>query len=215
MKLYVYDHCPFCVKARMIFGIKNIPFELHILLNDDEETPIKMIGQKMTPILQKDDGSYMPESMDIVHYVDTNYGEPVLIGNTNPAIAEWLKNSSSYVNKLRFPRYAQSNLAEFKTPAARAYFTRKKEASIGSFAEALQQTPQLIKQLEQDLLKLDSLIQSPEACNGKLSTDDIHLFPALRGISIVKGITYPAKVDAYRKAMAKICGVNLLDNIAQ
>ncbi|MDU4397175.1 MAG: glutaredoxin, partial [Haemophilus parainfluenzae] len=23
MKLYVYDHCPFCVRARMIFGLKN------------------------------------------------------------------------------------------------------------------------------------------------------------------------------------------------
>lgn len=22
MKLYVYDHCPFCVRARMIFGLK-------------------------------------------------------------------------------------------------------------------------------------------------------------------------------------------------
>ena len=25
MKLYVYDHCPFCVRARMIFGLKNLP----------------------------------------------------------------------------------------------------------------------------------------------------------------------------------------------
>ena len=23
MKLYVYDHCPFCVRARMIFGLKS------------------------------------------------------------------------------------------------------------------------------------------------------------------------------------------------
>lgn len=25
MKLYVYDHCPFCTKARMIFGLKSLP----------------------------------------------------------------------------------------------------------------------------------------------------------------------------------------------
>ncbi|EPT9973233.1 glutaredoxin, partial [Escherichia coli] len=25
MKLYIYDHCPYCLKARMIFGLKNIP----------------------------------------------------------------------------------------------------------------------------------------------------------------------------------------------
>ena len=46
MKLYIYDHCPFCVKARMIFGLKNIPVELNVLLNDDEATPTRMIGQK-------------------------------------------------------------------------------------------------------------------------------------------------------------------------
>ncbi|SUG28943.1 glutaredoxin [Salmonella enterica subsp. arizonae] len=39
MKLYIYDHCPFCVKARMIFGLKNIPVELNVLQNDDEATP--------------------------------------------------------------------------------------------------------------------------------------------------------------------------------
>ena len=37
MKLYIYDHCPFCVKARMIFGLKNKPVELVVMLNDDEE----------------------------------------------------------------------------------------------------------------------------------------------------------------------------------
>ena len=54
MKLYIYDHCPYCLKARMIFGLKNIPVELHVLLNDDAETPTRMVGQKQVPILQKD-----------------------------------------------------------------------------------------------------------------------------------------------------------------
>ncbi|MBK5072037.1 glutaredoxin 2 [Budviciaceae bacterium CWB-B4] len=215
MKLYVYDHCPFCVKARMIFGIKKIPFELVTLLNDDEETPIRMIGQKMAPILEKDDGSYMPESMDIVHYVDETFGTPALTGKTNPAIADWLKQVSPYLNKLLIPRYAQADFCEFRTPSARQYFSHKKEAMIGNFAEALTQTPELVKQLEQDLAQLEKLIQSPGACNGELSVDDIHLFPSIRGISIVKGVKYPPKVDAYRKEMSKISGVNLLDSIAQ
>ena len=46
MKLYVYDHCPFCVRARMIFGLKNLPVELVVLANDDEATPIGFSGQK-------------------------------------------------------------------------------------------------------------------------------------------------------------------------
>jgi len=81
MKLFVYDHCPFCVRARMIFGLKNISFELVMLASDDSETPTKMVGQKMLPILQKEDGSYMPESLDIVSYIDNNYGGKIVVSN--------------------------------------------------------------------------------------------------------------------------------------
>jgi glutaredoxin 2 len=62
MKLYIYDHCPYCVKARMIFGFKNVKVELVTLLNDDEALPIKMIGQKMVPILATENGDYMAET---------------------------------------------------------------------------------------------------------------------------------------------------------
>ena len=61
MKLYVYDHCPFCVRARMIFGLKNLPVELVVLANDDEATPIGLVGKKVVPILVKEDGTAMPE----------------------------------------------------------------------------------------------------------------------------------------------------------
>ena len=47
MKLYVYDHCPFCVRARMIFGLKNLPVELVVLANDDEATPIGLVGKRL------------------------------------------------------------------------------------------------------------------------------------------------------------------------
>lgn len=53
MKLYIYDHCPFCVRARMIFGLRDVAVEEVILANDDEATPIGMIGSKQVPILQK------------------------------------------------------------------------------------------------------------------------------------------------------------------
>ena len=65
MKLYVYDHCPFCVRARMIFGLKNLPVELVVLANDDEATPIGLVGKKVVPILVKEDGTAMPESLAV------------------------------------------------------------------------------------------------------------------------------------------------------
>lgn len=80
MKLYVYEHCPFCIRARMIFGLKKVPFELGVIMEGDVETPTRMVGRKVVPILQKEEGAYMPESMDIVHYVDQLDGTPVIKG---------------------------------------------------------------------------------------------------------------------------------------
>lgn len=215
MKLYIYDHCPFCVKARMIFGLKNIPVELQILANDDEATPKKMIGEKMVPILQKDDGSFMPESMDIVHFIDNYDQKPLLSGPTNPAIAAWLRKVSDYTTRLIIPRFAHAAFEEFAAASSRQYFISKKEAQIGSFAEHLDHSPGLIKKLNNDLQELDPLIVRPNGCNGELSTDDIHLFPLLRSLSIVAGVTPPSRVAAYRDNMAKQTQVTLLSSLAQ
>lgn len=214
MKLYIYDHCPFCVKARMIFGLKNIPVELNVLLNDDEETPTRMIGQKMAPILQKDDSRYLPESLDIVYYVDKLDGKPLLTGKRNPAIETWLRKVNGYVNRLLLPRVAKAPFDEFATPQARAYFVKKKEASIGPFEEHLSHSAGLIKNINDDLRDLDKLIKQPNAVNGELSEDDIHLFPLLRNLTLVAGVEYPTRVADYRDNMAKQTQVNLLSSIS-
>lgn len=208
--LYVYDHCPFCIKPRMIFGLKNRPYTLSYLLNDDEETPIKMIGQKMLPILQEGD-HYMLESMDIVHRVDQLDHQPVLTGKTNPAIDAWLNSIYDNFNRLVIPRYARaSTLPEFVTAEARAYFTAKKEAALGSFSLLLAETSERVAQMNKSLEVLEPLILSATACNGELSEDDIHLFPVLRGLSIVEGIIYPPAVEAYSQAVSQLTDIPLL-----
>ncbi|ENF6038091.1 glutaredoxin 2 [Citrobacter amalonaticus] len=214
MKLYIYDHCPFCIKARMIFGLKNIPVELIVLANDDDETPTRMTGQKMVPILQKDDSRYLPESMDIVHYVDQLDGKPLLTGKKNPAIDEWLRKVNSYANHLLLPRFAKSAFDEFSTPSARKYFTEKKEAMIGSFADHLAHSAGLTKKISEDLRTLDKRIVQPNGVNGELSEDDIQLFPLLRNLTLVAGINWPTRVADYRDNMAKQTQINLLSSMA-
>lgn len=214
MKLYIYDHCPFCIKARMIFGLKNIPVELNVFLSDDEATPTRMIGQKMAPILQKDDSRYLPESMDIVHYVDKVDGSPLLTGQPNPAVDSWLRKVNGYVNRLLIPRFAKARFDEFSTPGARNYFINKKEAAIGNFAEHLAHSPGLIKNISDDLRALDKLIVKPNAVNGELSDDDIHLFPLLRNLTLVAGVVWPTRVADYRDNMAKQTQINLLSSMA-
>jgi glutaredoxin 2 len=213
MKLFVYDHCPFCVKARAIFGLKDVPFDLAILLNDDEATPVSMIGKKMAPILEHD-GRFIAESMDIVAHVDGLSGTKILSGPRNPAVAQWLTDVSEPLFRLALPRWASANLEEFSTPEARAYFTRNKEAMIGNFREHLAASPDYVATLNDHLLVLEPLVLSPDAVNGVLSEDDIHLFASLRSLSIVRGIVYPPAVDAYRLRMAERTGVDLHDCIA-
>lgn len=214
LKLYIYDHCPFCVKARMIFGLKNLPVELIVMMNDDEATPNRLIGQKMAPILMKDNGSCMPESMDIVQYIDRLDGEPLLTGKTNPAITDWLRHVHGYVNKLLYPRVAEAPFAEFSTPEARTYFKNKKQAVAGDFAELREHSAGWIKNINDDLRKLDKLIVKPNAVSGELSLDDIHLFPLLRSLTLVAGVEYPSRVADYRDNMAKQTQVTLLSSSA-
>jgi glutaredoxin 2 len=213
MKLYVYDHCPFCVKARSIFGLKGVAFDLVILLNDDEATPTRMIGKKMAPILE-DAGTYLAESMDIVARIDDLAGAPVLTGPHNEALAQWNNDVSGALFSLALPRWAASDFEEFSTPEARAYFTRNKERMIGSFEEKMAASPGYIAEVNRHLLALEPLIQSPNAVNGELSEDDIHLFATLRSMSIVRGIVYPPAVEAYRLRMAQRTGIDLHDHVA-
>lgn len=64
------------------------------------------------------------------------------------------------------------------------------------------------------LKMLAPLIRSPEAVNGTLSTDDIHLFAHLHSLSLIRGIVYPPAVEAYRQTLSRLCGVGLYDGIA-
>ncbi len=214
MQLYVYDHCPFCVKARMIFGLKNRPMTLKVLMNDDEATPIGMVGQKMLPILETDDGTFMPESMDIVHYVDGVDGASVLNGPVRIEIGQWLAENQKLVHQLVMPRCVDIGLEEFATESARQYYISKKQDYLGPFTECLQMAPGFIQDMNQQLLILATLMLGTEACNGALSVDDIHLFAVLRNLSMVKGLVYPPNIDAYRRQMSERSGVPLFDAVA-
>ncbi|MBV1824644.1 glutaredoxin 2 [Komagataeibacter oboediens] len=213
MKLYIYDHCPFCVKARMIFGLKNLPVTEVALLNDDVQTPVRMIGQKMVPILEHD-GRFMGESMDIIAHVDAMDGHPVLTGPTRPEIGQWMRDGQQAYIRLILPRFAAAPFAEFATTGARLYFIENKEAMIGPFGTCLAESDTLRTGTNTALDQLASLIKSPQAVNGTLSTDDIHLFAHLRSLTLVAGLDWPAPVRAYCQHMSQATGIPLLDHMA-
>lgn len=209
MKLYIYDHCPFCVRARMIFGLRRIDVEQIVLQNDDEATPIGMIGVKQVPILQKTDGSYIGESLEIVRYIDEISNRGRLKEAIRPEIQAWLKRIDSYSSKLTQPRDVLIGLPEFSTQSAIDYFVRKKEQNIGSFQDNLQKTDEYLQQLHEDLDKLSDLIKTDNSLNQEISMEDIHVFPILRNLTIVKGVVLPSAVETYMQNMSRLSNVPL------
>ncbi|GAC26189.1 glutaredoxin 2 [Paraglaciecola mesophila KMM 241] len=216
MHLYIYDHCPYCVMARMPFAMKNIPVELTVLPNDDETTPISMIGVKACPILKKPDGSFMPESMEIVSYIDQLDNNPIFSPSANRAdLSAWFKDVNLLMKQLLYPRWITSPVKEFQTQNAIDYFTHKKSKELGSFTDALANSEQLIKALEIQLEKLATILHSETSVNEQLSFDDITLFGRLRGITLIKGLTIPAKISVYLDYFSTTCDIPLFYDAAQ
>lgn len=209
MKLYVYDHCPYCVRARMVFGLKNLPVEQVMIANDDEATPVGLVGKKVVPILVKEDGTAMPESLDIVRYVDMHYGNPMITDNIRPEIEQWANNLSKVYNHLLLPRFVKLDLAEFEKQSAIDYFVKKKTESIGDFAQNLAEIDKYIATVQPLIDELSDLIKSEKALNGELSLEDIIVFPMLRNLTCVKYIKFPAKVLDYINKMAELSKIDL------
>lgn len=212
MKLYIYEHCPFCVRARMIFAMHKIPVEIEVLLNDDEATPISLVGAKQVPILIKDDGTAMPESLDIVKFVDdlaVKQGKKSCLSEESRAeIKAWLQELSP-LTKLCTPKIAQLQVEEFKTESARNYFINKKISQLGSFEDLLAQEDEFVKNINQKLLTLENLI-----VDKNLGLEDILLFPVLRNLSIIKKLDFPTKVKNYLTKISKECDIENYFSIA-
>jgi len=215
-RLFIYDHCPYCVKARMIFGLKNQGLENIILLNDDEKTPVSMIGQKMVPILEKENGKFMPESLDIIKYIDSKYPPEQVVWEEDPALMETLHQARMDYYSLAMPRWIQSGMEEFKTESARKYFQNKKEQIIGSFSSALEQTETFKKNISPILKTLAGQLSPNHKWykTTQISLNDFHLFAFLRGLSIVKDISLPAVLQKYAERTSQMTNVPLNTDIA-
>lgn len=209
MKLYVYDHCPFCVRARMAAGLKRLPCECVILPNDDERSPLQMIGQKMLPILQDDNGVCMGESLDIVHRLDAMTDRPMFDALPDNALREWLEKWDATINALVIPRTPDPVYAEFRSASARAYFTAKKEARFGSFAGLIARTDEFMAQLVQGFAELEVLLPDPDADG----ITHILLFPVLRSLTVMPGRVFPATIQTYLECLGARSGIPLVGTL--
>ena len=236
--VYVYDHCPFCVRVRFALGLKNIKHNVHFMANDDVPTPTALVGKKIAPIFQWEEADVcMAESLDIIDLVDQDprMGPTgvILPATDRSDIKAWQKSVRDLLRVLQRPRYVETGLLpEFQQYDARRMFIMNhqmppyekadwkanvpEEERMAIYAEAMAKDPaDDIEVLNRKLVELDDIIYSEDHCSpGGLSYDDIDLFARLRSITIIKGVVWPAKLRAYMDKMSKLGDVPLYDAMA-
>jgi len=218
-KVWHYDHCPYCVRVRVILGLKNIAHELIALPNGDEKAHTDICGKKQVPILRTSDGKIILESLDIVKYFDEFDGKSILKPH-NENRPEFEK--FSYDSKLTHPRFIELGLPEFNRAVDIEYFTKKKTKDTGDFAENLENTAALKNAQELKLMEFGKSLPTTEqlksTCGGingdYWSIDDITVFPKLRSLTCVKHLIWPENMKYYVDNLAKKANINLYYDVA-
>ena len=207
MRLYIYHHCPFCLRAVMVANYKNVEHETVFLLNDDEDSCFRLINAKQVPILEFADGTAMAESLDIAHQFD-ELGDAAKVMRAACG-AEAFTQAFNQVNAaflaLFYPRCLAVGLPEFMSEEATHYFRVKKEKALGqSFADAMAATPKHLASIQAMLNALPAPAL-PSAHGNTLSWDDLLIFPTLRNLTLVQGLTFPAPLLSYLSEVSELC----------
>lgn len=207
MRLYAFDHCPFCVRVRVIIGLKNLPVDVDYLLQDDEETPLRLTGSILKPFLEYEPGKYMRESLDIVKYLDEFDGNRILTEPKTQAIDAWIDEHSRIYDRLTTPLYYKMNLPEFTADSAREKYKRIHESRIDDFSVLKNESPELLKQGQAALEKLAPHLDIERIRAKKYSYDDIRLYPFLRHISSAADIQFPTAIKDYLDLLSEASNV--------
>jgi len=236
--LYVYDHCPFCVRVRVALGLKNVKYNVNFLGNDDVATPTALVGKKIAPIFRfPADDVTMAESMDIIKLIDSDerFGPTGLLkpssGRTD--LKEWQKSVQSILRTLQRPRYVATGLLpEFAHLDGRHAFIQKHqlppydkpewreelgmEEKLKIYADAMAMDPApMVEELNAKLVELDDKVFSEHCCTeGGFSLDDIDLWARLRSITIIDGVQWPSGLRSYMDNLCELADVPLYDEMA-
>lgn len=201
--LYHYEHCPFCVRVRMAFGLLDIPYNSQILAYADKETPEKLTGKKMLPIMG-DGQMAMNESLDIMYLLDKNNTlkiKETISAENFKEFEAYISFLSNYVHSLAMPYWIWT--PEFD-PESRKYFQEQKEKKRGPFKELIKNREQFISALEVEWPKLKKELR-PFYQSDKLGLKDIMLAAQIWGLYVVPEFQFPTEIHEYLQRVKKIC----------
>ena len=209
MKLYVYDHCPYCNRVRFLAGMKHIALDIVHLSYADNETTVALVGKRTVPVLQLDDGRLMLESMAIARYLDTQFGSPWLAHAENPAVEEWLRNVNLPMQTLTYPLWLVSDSPEFSSQAAKREWVLRKASSIGGFEHGAEDIQKNMLAVNRLLQEAERLLESRLGADMDINVDELKLFPVLRNLTLAAGLQWSAALRIWLQRRSAQSGLAL------
>lgn len=205
-KLLHYIHCPFCVRVRLALGFLEVKYDSIPSPYNDEETPLKLMGVKMLPIMTFEDGTSSNESLDIIANFDVKDAlQSSLLGSEkDKGIEELLSKLGGPIHNLVMPYWVWTK--EFNDES-REYFQKKKEAKRGPFNELVQKQNQFLTELYPILREAEEKI-SPYWLGSELSIFDIMLASHLWGMYVYPEFQFSPKLHNYLQDIKKLCHFN-------
>ena len=67
VRLYLFEHCSLCFRVRMTAALKHLHLQETVVLDDDTDTMTSLVGKRVIPILMRNDGQPMLESLSLIH----------------------------------------------------------------------------------------------------------------------------------------------------
>jgi glutaredoxin 2 len=88
MRLCIFEHGSLCFRVSMMAAPKRLNLQETVVLDDDSDIMIDLVGKRIMPILERDDGTPM------LHGHVESHGDPILIGPERSGVVKWDGESS-------------------------------------------------------------------------------------------------------------------------
>lgn len=208
MKLYIYEHCPFSARVRYVAGMLKTPLETITIDYDDDQTTTEIIGTKQVPLLLKDNGDALAESLDIIQYLLHLAGCDET-HQPSQAVLDWQRNAFLPLQKVGYPRWANMNLAEFRTRSAQTAWRAKKETETLNFDALLQDTPSIAEDAAALIQQAGETLRI-NAFQRISVVDEAIVFSILRGFFSAAEIEWDPIVQSWMETVSNQTRVPLL-----
>jgi glutaredoxin 2 len=173
---------------------------------DDEQTPLKLIGKKMLPILTHDNVA-TNESLDIIMLVD----KLNILKVSELIQTSAFKDLEKFLNRISGPVHSLAMPYWIFTPefseSSRKYFQMKKEEKRGPFSELIKKQKDYISELTPLLNDLENNLR-PFYKSNVFSLNDILIAAHLWGLYVVPEFQFSEKIHHYLQTIKHECRFN-------